>query len=269
MAIITISRGIFSGGEKVAQCLAERIGYRCLDREELLAKAAAIGVSEGKLREALMTSPNALGRLSRQLRLYLLALQAALAEEAADDDLVYHGNAGHLLLKDVGPVLRVKIVAPMEFRLKLLRDRLQLGPVEGEAYLARQDNERRKWTRFLYGVEWDDPTLYDAVINLDRTDPEQACALIAEMAGLKCFALTLHRQLAIRDFALASRVRAALGLDAQTARLDVQVLTKAGRVRIQGFVGSDGSLHEVARVVRQVPGALEVNLDELTVYHDV
>jgi cytidylate kinase len=269
MAIITISRGIFSGGESVAQCLAERMGYCCLDREELLAKAAVIGVSEGKLREALMSSPSALGRLSRQRRLYLLALQAALAEEAAGDDLVYHGNAGHLLLKDVVPVLRVKIIAPLEFRLAALRDRLQLGPAEGEAYLARQDDERRKWTRFLYGVEWDDPTLYDVVINLDRTGLEEACELIADMAGLRGFALTLQRQLAIRDFALASRVRAALGLDTQTAHLDVQVLTKAGRVLIQGFVGSDRSLHEVARVVRQVPGALEVSLDELTVYHDV
>lgn len=269
MAIITISRAVFCGGESVAQCLAERLGYRCLDREELLAKAAAIGVSESKLKQALMTSPTALERLSRQRRLYLLALQAALAEEAANDDLIYHGNAGHLLLKDVVPVLRASIIAPLEFRLARLNDQLHLNRAEGIAYLARQDEERRKWTRFLYGVEWGDPSLYDAMINLEHSGLEEACDVIAHMAGLRCFALTSQRRLAIRDFALASRVRAALGLDRGTARLEVQVLTQAGRVRLQGFVGSERGLHEVARVARQVPGVSEVNLEELNIYRDV
>ena len=72
----------------------------------------------------------------------------------------------------------------------------------------------------------------------------------------------LHRK-------VASRVRAALGLDPGTARLDVQVLSQGGKVRVQGFVGSERGLSEVARVVRQVPGVREVNLDELTIYRDV
>lgn len=269
MAIITISRGVFSGGESVAQCLAERMGYRCLDREELLAKAAAIGVSESKLREALMISPNALGRLNRQRQLYLLALQAELAEEAAGDNLVHHGNAGHLLLKDVVPVLRVSIIAPPEFRLGMLQERLQLSRAEGISYLDRQDEERRRWTRLLYGVKWGDPVLFDVVINLEFIILEQACDVIAHMAGLERFVVTPEARLAVRDFALASRVRTALGLDPGTARLDVQVHSQGSRVRVQGFVGSERGLREVARVVGHVPGVWEVNLDELTIYRDV
>lgn len=269
MAIVTISRAVFSGGEKVAQCLAERLRYRCLGREELVAKAATLGVSEGKLKEALLTSPTVLDRLSRQRGLYLLALQAELAEEAAKDDLVYHGNAGHLLLKDLVPVLRVNIIAPLDFRLALLRERLHLGGAEGIAYLARQDEERRKWGRFLYGVDCGDPSLYDVVISLEHSELEEVCSLIADMAGLRRFELNSQRRLAIRDFALASHVRAALGLDPGTSNLDVQILSAAGRVRIQGFVGSGRGRREVERVVREVPGVLEMNLDGLTVYHDV
>ncbi len=36
MSIITISRGVFSGGEALAECVAVRLGYRCIDRDTLV-----------------------------------------------------------------------------------------------------------------------------------------------------------------------------------------------------------------------------------------
>ena len=36
MAIITVSRGTYTGGQTVAQQLAERLGFECLSREELM-----------------------------------------------------------------------------------------------------------------------------------------------------------------------------------------------------------------------------------------
>jgi cytidylate kinase len=31
------------------------------------------------------------------------------------------------------------------------------------------DRDRRKWTQFLYGLDWGQPSLYDLVINLERS----------------------------------------------------------------------------------------------------
>jgi len=39
MAVITISRGSFSGGKMLAECLAEKLGYRCIDRDVIVEKA--------------------------------------------------------------------------------------------------------------------------------------------------------------------------------------------------------------------------------------
>jgi cytidylate kinase len=268
MAVITISRGTFSGGKSLAECLAARLGYRCIDREALVQRAAAGGVDESELKEALLKSPDLLDRLRRTRRLYLAVLQAALAEEAASGEVIYHGNAGHLLLKGVVPVLRVRIIAPLEFRLGMVKDRLGLGREEGEGYIARMDQERRSWTRFLYGVEWDDPSLYDFVVNLEQSSIAEACEVLAGMERLECFAFTPERRAAIQDFALASKVWAALGLDRGTTHLEVEVRARAGTVYIQGFVGSERAIHEVERVAGQVPGLRRLNLAELTVYHD-
>ena len=73
----------------------------------------------------------------------------------------------------------------------------------------------------------------------------------------------------MKDFALGSRVRAALGLDPGTAPLEVEVWCQSGAVHIQGFVGSQRGIREVERVARQVPGIRDLNLEELAIYRDV
>ena len=45
MAIITVSRGTFSGGQSLAECVAEKLGYRCLPRFALFGPHA--GAPEG------------------------------------------------------------------------------------------------------------------------------------------------------------------------------------------------------------------------------
>ena len=57
MAVITISRGSFSGGKMLAECAAARLGYRCIDREVIVEKAAAYGVSQAEIRNALEKPP--------------------------------------------------------------------------------------------------------------------------------------------------------------------------------------------------------------------
>ena len=40
------------------------------------------------------------------------------------------------------------------------------------AYVEKVDRERQEWTRFLFGVDWNDSQLYEAVLNLSRLNLE-------------------------------------------------------------------------------------------------
>ena len=269
MPVITISRGVCSGGETLAERVAESLGARCLGREELTQRAAASGVPETELQDALLKSPGLLERLWPRKRQYLALIRAALAEEAIEGNLVYHGNAGHLLLQGAGPVLRVRIAAPLAMRLSIAQERMGLSAGESAAFIARSDDERRDWTRFLYGAEWGDPSLYDLVLNLNHTEMEDACEAVIATARMECFAWTPERRAQMKDFALISRIRAALALDRGTAQLDLEVSCRSGIVEIRGFVGSQRGIREVERVAGAVPGVRHLDLDELVVYHDV
>jgi len=209
MAIITISRGSFSGGVMLADCLAAHLGYRSIDRDVIVQRAVRNqdGVSEQELHDAILKAPGFLEHFKHKRYRYLALFQAALAEEVRTGNAVYHGNAGHLLLPG-GPVLRTRVVAPLEFRIPMAMARLKCGRGEAASYIQRVDRERRKWTQYLYGVDWCDPSLYDLILNLEQVGLQQACEVIANLARQRSFEATPESQAWMDNLALATRVKA-------------------------------------------------------------
>jgi cytidylate kinase len=263
MSVVTISRGTFSGGKVLAECLAGELGYRCIDREGIVEKAAGGRVSQADLLDALTKPPSFLDRFRRKRYLYLALLQAALAEEVRAGGVVYHGNAGHLLLKGGCAVLRARIIAPLELRIRMAQDRLELDREGAIAHIRKVDEERTKWTWYLYGVDWGDPSLYDIVLNLEGMSIKEACHAVAAMARQKSFEFTPECRQKMDDLALASRVRATLAVTESTSHLEVEVTSQHGLVSIAGRISDMNDAQEAERVASAVPGVQDVNADGL------
>jgi cytidylate kinase len=261
MAVITISRGSFSGGKMLAECLAGELGYRCVDRDVIVEKAAAYGVSQEHLRNALSKPPTFWDRFTHTRYAYLTLIQAALTEEVRQGRTVYHGNAGHLLLRGVSHVLRTRIIAPMALRLAMVQDRLKMNRDDALAYVQKMDHDRKKWTHYLYGVDWGDPALYDLVLNLECLDVRQACEAIVAAARQPCFDETPDSRAAMDDLVLASRVRATLVMAPQTANVEVEVTARAGSVAIRGKLLKREQAGLIRAVVSGIPGVVNLDLE--------
>lgn len=269
MAIITVARGSFSSGKILAECVADRLGYRCIDRDVIVERAAAYGASPKDLVEALTKPPTFWDRFTHKKYIYLSLIQAALAEEVLPGNAVYHGHAGHLLLRGVGHVLRTRIIAPIEFRLSMIQERLRMGRDEGLAYIQKMDQDRQRWTHYLYGVDWAEPSLYDLVLNLETMETCEACEVIVTAGGLKCFAETPESRAAMANLALASKVRATLVTDPDTAHLEVEVEARGDTVTVRGRVGSAGERIRVQALVEKIPGVSRADIDQLVFSKDV
>lgn len=253
MPIITISRGTFSGGKELAECLADTLGYPCVSREVIVEAAERYGVSEGELFAALSRAPSLLDRVKRDRERYLVFIQAALCQRAKAGNLVYHGLAGHHLLAGIHHVIRVRVVADISYRVQAAMERLAMTSHQAEAYIRKVDRERVKWTQFLYGVAWEDPRNYDVVLNLERLGIPGACATVLRLAELDVFQPTAESLAAMEDLALSSLVRAVLAGDKRTRDGSFQVQATAGVVTVEGVVRVSG----IAEVVPEVAGAVE------------
>ena len=210
MAIITISRGTMSGGRAVAECLAVRLGYPCLGREVLQTAARTLGASEETVLRKLQTPPGPWDRLTRERQAYVVAVQAALAAHCLTGNLVYHGLAGQLLLRDVPGVLRVRLIAPVALRVQaLVSQHARTNHAAAERFIRSVDQQRRRWVRRMYGVEIGDTALYELTINLESLTLGTACVMIAELAGQPHYEVTAETRQRLEAFAADCRRRVA------------------------------------------------------------
>jgi len=261
MAIITISRGTFSGGEKLAECLSKRLGYKAVSREVIVEAASKYGVSEEKLIKAIEQKPTIKERLAIDIDRfhYLSFIQAALCEEAKNDNIIYHGHGGHLLLKNISHVIKVKVIADMEQRIVFAMERNKFSREEAIVYINKIDDQREKWTKFLYDVNWNDPSLYDIVINLKKITIPSACEIIANMVKFPEFQTTEASRQAMENIVLASRVKAALASNDATRNCNVEVVVDNGIVTVSGKVDSMDDVENIEELVKHVDGVKGVS----------
>jgi len=259
MAIITISRGTFSGGQTLAECLAEKLGYRCISREIIVGAARQYGAPLEKLSKALAEPPGFLERLTTERVHYLAYIRAAIYKEVRNDKVVYHGHAGHLLLRGIPNVLRVRVIADMEFRIKAAMERNNLNREKAIKFINDIDEKRVKWTRFLYHADWHDPALYDIVINLEHISIDDACGLVSYIASLDKFKSTPESQKIMEDMVLSTEVRAAVARDAGNADAGIEIEADGGVITISGTVGSLVEADKIREIVRKMPGVTEIN----------
>lgn len=229
MAIITISRGSYSKGREVAEKVAARLGYQVVSRDVLIEASDLFHIPEVKLVRAIHDAPSILERFTHGRQCYLAYIQSALANRAVADNLVYHGLAGHLLLKGVPHVLKVRIIADLEARVAAEMRRENLGQSEARSLLLKDDAERRKWTQTLYGVDPWDASLYDLVIHIHKLTVADAVEFIVQAAGRQCFQATPESQRKMDDLALACRIKAAL---VEKECFDLGVTSEYGNVVI-------------------------------------
>jgi cytidylate kinase len=255
VAIITLSRGTFSGGNALAECLSDRLGYPRLGREEAISEAEKeYGISLDKLTAAVKNPPSIWQQTIGPRVAYLKCLTAAIMTHAENGNLVYHGYAGHLLLSGVPRVLRIRVIAGIEFRIELAMKRMNISRNEAAEQLEKVDKERSRWTYFLYGLEWQDPVLYDLVLNLDHISIANACELILYRIGLDDFKSTPESQKAFEDALLSSRVWATLAKDERTRVASIQVTADSGVVTLSGSLGSQKTLETILQIAGQVKG---------------
>lgn len=263
MAVITISQGSYSGGRMLAESVADRLKYRCIHREDVLAKAAQWGVSEDDLRTALEKPPSFFGQSQHTKYRYLAFVQAALAEQVRHGNAIYTGLAGHMLLGKGHHVLRARIIAPMEFRLAMVEYRKGWSRKDAMTYIERVDEDRRKWTRFLYGAEWSDPSLYDLVINLERMTLVEASDALCTLANSGCFQTTPEVLADLADLAVASVAKAHLATDPDTCALEFTVTAQRGVVSVKGKIDGPIQARKVREIVEGIHGVLAVSVKEL------
>lgn len=181
---MTISRELGSLGLEIARAVSEQLGFRLVWREYINKAASRSGAPEAAL-EAM----DELGLLGvstslKSRRLYHKAVQQVIEELAKEGNVIIIGRAGQVILRDARNVMHVRITAPIETRIARVARFYHINQECAQAQVEASDRFRRDYLRRHYKSRWDDPHLYDIVLNTQHLSVDEAAQIICLLCSM-------------------------------------------------------------------------------------
>jgi cytidylate kinase len=265
MSAIIISRGCYHRGSEVAKKVAQALGYECISREVLLETSKIFDIPELKLMHAIHDAPSLLERFGRSRKNYITYIRSVLLRRIQEDNVVYHGFAGHFFLQGIRGVLKVRVFADIDNRVKDEMKREGVTTDKARQTVLKDDEERRRWALSLYGMDPTEPSLYDMLLNIGSQTVEEAARTIAGAALLPAFQMNPKSKSLLNDRVLAAQVEAMLMEDypgtqvtARNGEAFVRIHTGLSQRMLSG---KDRIIENVASIAIGLGGAERVHVN--------
>jgi cytidylate kinase len=200
--VLTVNREFGSGGGRIAQTIAEWLGWKLLDRDIIDAIAYAAHVDKNVVRNYDEHVVSWLRRINQQaMRSAALAAGLELAENSVfdaeemvkisekiilkayeDGNCVIVGRGSQCVLQHKPDVFHVFVYAPLKERILRLKTRLEKG-ADIEQRIRTVDGERAKYLQQYFGKSFCNIHLYDLMISSKADEDETARAIVYAMNG--------------------------------------------------------------------------------------
>ncbi|MBY0226918.1 MAG: cytidylate kinase family protein [Hyphomicrobium sp.] len=262
MTVIAMTREIGARGSDVAAGLAERLGLEIVHHELVEHDIAErTGLSEDEVHRHLEGEAFLIERITLDKRRLSRYTAQEILELAAKDNVLIRGWGATYLLRMIPHVVCVRICAPIAYRERTLIERLSLsGPVAAQREIAHSDAAHNGMMQRLFGVDWQDPTLYAAVLNTARIPVCECIELIARLTKSIAFRDTPQSRQVLSDQLVRERVRVALdrrfGSSALHSGMDAHV--RDGSVLLIGATTDEQLIVEAVRCAQGIEGVTAV-----------
>ncbi|MBD3184047.1 hypothetical protein GF312_17315, partial [Candidatus Poribacteria bacterium] len=119
MAVITISRQLGSAGDYIANLVSSMLSYRLVTKESMVRELTRRNVMDAETaREIGEGKPGIFDRFMKNKSKSIYAIRDLIHEAANEDDSVILGRGANLELKEHPSLLRVRVIANLEVRIR-------------------------------------------------------------------------------------------------------------------------------------------------------
>ncbi len=198
MAVVTISRLMGSAGDEIASKVAEGLGYDLIDTGLIIEVAKRAGVSVEDARHydekyqsravewlKSVVSPR-MGKIlageDKHLdpKSFIEYAKTVILELAEKGKMVVVGRASQFILQYDDCTFHVRIVADEKFRVKRIKERHDISESDAQEMIKKSDNTRRNFTERYFNGNWDDPQVYNLILNTSKLEIDEAAKIIID-----------------------------------------------------------------------------------------
>lgn len=173
--IITVSREFGCNGTEIAEKLAKRLRFLLINKSYINELMLKNGLEEDQL-ESLEES--SLSPFNETRKRYIELMNKLILELAETKPIILLGRGGQFLFKNHPQAFHIKIIGSIEERTKIVMNQYKLDKVTALKLIAEQDRRRDLYISKVFGGDWNDPSLYSLVINMDYFDVASSVKMI-------------------------------------------------------------------------------------------
>jgi len=263
MPLVAMTREMGSLGKDVAAGLARELGVPLVHHEIIDSLADKMRLRKSHVVRLLDGQAGILERLSADqtsMSIYTEAELCALAMRGKG--AVIRGWGATHLFHRVPHVVRVRVCAPYELRVKRMLERLRTQDEDFvEEEIRRSDEAQSAIMRRYFNVDWTDSSHYDLVLSTERVSIAECVEHVLRLVRSPEFAETELSRRVLNDVALQAAVRAALRGDQRTRELRVAVEVLNGMVKLSGLADDEDQSETATGIAAAVPGVARVTSD--------
>lgn len=261
MAVVTISRQVGSLGDEVAEDLARELGYDLVGAATL--KDVACGMAPCFAEEVqdlqMERGLSVLERMFFAQPVYTSLYAAVILEVASRGNVVILGRGAQVVLREVPPVLRVRVVAPTALRVARVAQTMGLELEEARERVERHDQERRALVRQIFDSDLRDWGLYHLVLNTETLDQAGAVAILRQsVAEVRRLHPDEALEKTLKPLATAKFVEARLRRELLRSNLLKADLSPEGAIVLSGYLHAQEESRRAEQLARKLAGDLPV-----------
>lgn len=181
--VITISREYGSGGHRIGELLARKLGVKIYDKELISLTAAKSGLAEGQVKDSEQTV-NSFVVLDDPMQTAVFHAQSHVIRDiAAKEPCVIVGRLANFILHGRPRCFHIFVYADNEYRVKRLTAEYGIKDEDPEALLKRVDNDRREHCLHYTGYNWGSRHNYDLMVDSSQLGVEQTAEAIYKIVS--------------------------------------------------------------------------------------
>lgn len=181
MNVITCSRQSGSRGDEIIDLLAREFGVKLVDKESLEQDLVRFGLPEERVEQYDERKPGFWEAFSIDRDRYYHYLKASILETARRGDHIIVGRGSSVLLAGIPGILHLKIVAPLEDRIRRTMNKHGCDERNARKLLRESDHNRAGFYHFFFDADWDSAELYDLTCNTGMLAPDQILRLVRSL----------------------------------------------------------------------------------------
>lgn len=262
MAVLTISRQFGSGGTEIGRAVANQTGYEYVDRERILEDLRKVGPKwEEWAQELDGHCPTVWERNDWSFRGFSSLVQSEILEYATRGNAVIMGRGANFLLEGIRHAYRIRIVAPLEFRVKRVASRESLDLDMARWLVKKTDEDRLCFVHSIYGRQQDDPAGYDEVIEVRGQEFDDVVRAVREVLTERDKGENQEARQVLSMRAAAARVKAGIATNPAFFVPILDVVVEGNGLVARGVIHSARERRRLEEEAVRLAGSIPVRFE--------